>query len=538
MNAQNPLQLPAFMTVAAPYVFLALAVFAAYGNIFNNEFVFDDDLIIRMNSFIKDWNHIGDILTGSTTGGVQIVGGFYRPIQILLYLFAYQLGDGSTFWFHILNLALHIGNTCLVYKLGAKLGFDLKGVFLAALVWGLHPVHTEAITYMSGTADPLFVHFTLWATLILIPDFSARKILFVIPLILLGLVSKETMTMFPLVATVTLFYLAPERFAPKTYFRTWPLWAICIGYAVWRAQAEGFDGPQTYDRFYAMPSFSPLKIYADEPLYRFYTFLATLPAYLNLLTWPTSLHMERAFAVHTDFFSLPVLEGLAMVIFGAAFLIYSFRTKRWMAMGWGLLWFMAAHAPDTGLLVPMNALFLEHWMYLPSVGLFLGVSQTLSEATKNRPLALRASLGGLAAVFALTMAIRTYCQNEIWRNPALFYTNIFANGEESARAHNNLALYYSGEYQTDLAIEHFNRAIAISDAYAETRYNLAISYLKKEPNDDNVAMAVQQLERSIEIQPNFYRSYVLLSDIYRNHFKDKEKADAYRTKANAYLPKG
>jgi len=536
-NAQNPPTLPAFMTASSPYVFLAILVFAAYGNIFDNEFLFDDDLIIRMNSFLKDWNHIGDILIGSTTSGVQILGGFYRPLQILLYLFAYRLGDGSMFWFHILNLTLHIANTGLVYKLGTKLGFNPKGVFLAALVWGLHPIHTEAVTYMSGTADPLFVFFALWATIVLLPDFSPRKILFVIPLILLGIVSKETMVMFPLLAMVSLFYLNPKRFAPKPYVRTWPLWVLSLVYAYWRTHAEGFDGPQTYERFYAMPSFSALKIYADEPLYRLYTCLATLPEYLRLLVWPTHLHMERAFAVHSEFLTAPVLSGVAMAILVTAFLIYSFRTNRWTAMGWGFLWFMAAHAPDTGLLVPMNALFLEHWMYLPSVGLFLGLGQTLTDATKNRPAALRMSLAGLAAIFALTMAVKTYYQNKIWRDPALFYTNIFENGEESARAHNNLALYYAGKNQQEPAIEHFNRAIQISDAYAETHYNLAIAYLKKGPTDENIAMAVRQLERSIEIQPNFYRSYTLLSDISRNALKDKEKADAYRAKAKAYEPK-
>ncbi|MDD3371931.1 MAG: hypothetical protein PHE27_08930, partial [Alphaproteobacteria bacterium] len=156
MTADSPnLSLSAALKAqpSTPYYFLILCVFISYINVFDNQFLFDDDLIIVLNTWIKDWSHIGDILTGSTTNGAHIIGGFYRPLQLLLYLLMHHLGGGGTFWFHALNLSLHIANTCLVYKLGKKLGFYEEACFLAALVWGVHPIHTEAVTYMSATAD-------------------------------------------------------------------------------------------------------------------------------------------------------------------------------------------------------------------------------------------------------------------------------------------------------------------------------------------------------------------------------------------------
>jgi tetratricopeptide (TPR) repeat protein len=524
--------LPAPARVAAPYLVLALAVFAAYSNVFDNVFLFDDNLIIQFNTYMEGWGHIGDILTGSTTSGVHIVGGFYRPLQILLYLFAFHLGNGTPFWFHALNLALHIANTCFVYRLGTKLGFDAKAVFLAALIWGVHPLHTEAVTYMSATADPLFAFFCLWGILVLLPDFTPRKILKVIPLFLLGIASKETAVMFPLLTMACLFYVSPQRLSPRTYFRTWPLWVIAIAYAYWRAHTPGFDGPQTYGRFYAIPSFADLKAYANEPLYRIYTFLTTLPQYLQLLIWPTHLHMERSFPIQANLWSWFVASGIFMIVFACGHLIYSCRKNRWLEMSWGFLWFAAAHAPDTGLLIPMNALFLEHWMYLPSVGLFLGLAQTLVALSKDRSRAWLRTGAVAALVFAFAMAIKTYDQNKIWNNPVSFYTNIFLNGEKSARAHNNLALYYSEHEQDDDAINEFNQAIAISDAYAETRYNLALSYLHKSQDKETVAKAIENLRRSLEIQPNFYRSYKALGDVYNIVLHDKKTADSYYARAN------
>ncbi|MDD4616525.1 MAG: tetratricopeptide repeat protein [Alphaproteobacteria bacterium] len=511
-----------------PYVILAVCVFAAYANVFANEFVFDDDLIIVMNSWIKDWDHIGDILTGSTTGGVHILGGFYRPLQVLLYLFCYQLGGGDAFWFHALNTALHVANACFVYKLGTKLGFDPKGVFFAALVWGVHPIHTEAVTYMSATADTLHAFFCLLGIIVLLPDFSPRKILAVIPLFLLGIGSKESMVIFPALVVVTLFFVSPERFKLRTYWRTWPLWLIALLYVYWRSTTPGFDGPQTYEKFYNAPSFTPLKLYAEHPLFRFYTFLATLPSYLRLLVWPTGLHMERVFAVQTEI-SLPVFMGFLMLATALWIMYWSFRNRRLTELGWGFLWFGAAHAPDTGLLIPMNALFLEHWMYLPSVGLALGLGQTLVALGKrNRKLAER--FCAAATVLALVFAGKTLAQNTIWRDPGTFYPNIFANGAESARTHNNLALWYSKRGDYDQAIEQFTRAIAISDVYAETRFNLALVYLAKRQDKEHADKATENLLRSIEIQPKFYRSYHALGELYAKIYGDKAKADYYYAK--------
>jgi len=352
-NTQTNDLMPPVARALAPYLILALAVFAAYSNIFDNVFLFDDDLIIKANTYLRGWSHIGDILKGSTTSGVHIVGGFYRPLQILLYLLAFHLGDGCScintalgnpadfaactlmgvtacaFWFHALNLGLHIANTCFVYRLGAKLGFDAKGVFLAALIWGLHALHTEAVTYISSTADTLHTFFCLLGVVVLLPDITPRKILAVIPLFLLGIASKETTVMFPLLVMVCLFYTNPQRFSPRTYLRTWPLWLISLCYVAWRSNAEGFDGPRTYARFYTMPAFSSLKTYSEQPLYRLYTFLSTLPQYAKLLAWPTHLHMERSFTIQQSPWSWLVATGFLMTVLALSHIAYSYKIKRW-----------------------------------------------------------------------------------------------------------------------------------------------------------------------------------------------------------------
>jgi len=335
---------------------------------------------------------------------------------------------------------------------------------------------------------------------------------------------------------VCLFYVSPERLNVRTYFRTWPLWIVTGCYVYWRMHAKGFDGPQTYGRFYEQATFSSLRMYAEHPAYRIYTFFASLPAYLKLLVWPTGLHMERSFSIFTKPFYVPVISGVVIFGLAVAQIIYSCRHQmRGRELTWGLLWFGAAHAPDSGILIAMNSLFLEHWMYLPSVGLFLGLGEMLAKALEAQPKILSQSCCALGFLIALGLSAKTYNQNYVWRDPETFYTNIFAYHEASARSHNNLALYYSARGQYADAVIQFKEAIKISDTYAETEYNLALTYINMPNRNAHLDDIVDCLKRSIQIEPTFYRSYVLLANLYDTILKDPEQAAFYHKKADELI---
>ncbi|MDD3370850.1 MAG: tetratricopeptide repeat protein, partial [Alphaproteobacteria bacterium] len=380
------------------------------------------------------------------------------------------------------------------------------------------------------------------------PTFSARKVWLAVPLLLLGILSKETMVILPALATVTLFCISPKRFDPRIYLPTWPLWLISLGYVHWRSNNPNFDGPLTYKRIYAMPQYEELRLYAETFSYRIYTFFSTLPDYLELLLWPHGLHMDRFFPVAKTLFAAPVLGGMLMVALGAGYVVWSYWNKPRekhagkaappkllddrRALSWGLLWFATAHAPDSGLLFSINSMFLEHWMYLPTTGLFLGLAQTLTGTLRKCPPVAAKTVAASVLLFAAVLSAKTIAQNAIWQNPDTFYNNIFNNGDESARTRNNLALYYSKMGRNDEAIQQFLRSIALSDTYAESRFNLALLYLNNPKIPNNVDLAIENLKRSIEIQPTFYRSYKTLGEIYKIVLHDEEKAKIFMDKAS------
>ena len=78
---------------------------------------------------------------------------YYRPVQTVVYMLVYQLGGLSPFPFHLANVLLHCLATILLYLLCVELGLDRLIALMAAALFAVHPVHTEAVTWIAGVGD-------------------------------------------------------------------------------------------------------------------------------------------------------------------------------------------------------------------------------------------------------------------------------------------------------------------------------------------------------------------------------------------------
>ena len=87
------------------------------------------------------------------------LGPYYRPVQGLLYFLIYQCFGLSEPAFHAASVMLQAANACLMYKLGCRLGFYPRASFVAALLWGIHPLWVEAVAVVvivAGSAGGVF----------------------------------------------------------------------------------------------------------------------------------------------------------------------------------------------------------------------------------------------------------------------------------------------------------------------------------------------------------------------------------------------
>ncbi|MDX1922021.1 MAG: tetratricopeptide repeat protein [Alphaproteobacteria bacterium] len=496
---------------------LLLCVLAAYSNIFHNAFLLDDEFLIQKNRYLTSFGFLPFIFTSSSTSGAAGIDSFYRPLQTVIYLITHQLAGLSAPAFHIPNLILHLFNTCLVVVLGLRLGMARLPVFIAAALWALHPMHTEAVTYMSATADTLYSFFCLCGLAIITQGITGRTMLLACCAFILALLSKETALAFPLLVLACIYRNDVHRHTIAPYLKTWPLWVIALGYVILRMTILKLNGLD----FYKVQN-----IYTEHFFVRFFTFAATLPDYLALIFYPANLHFDRAFPVYADASSIKVIIGIAIFILCTSIVLYSFIRKKtsaaWVCITWGLLWFGFAHLLHTGLLIPVNAFFLEHWMYLPSIGLFLALCEHGVHSINQLKSDTAQTLGlCVVIIIAGTLGILTYQQNAVWATPISFYSNILKNGGEKARVHNNIAMAYDDAGDTASAITHYTRAIEIEDNYAQTRYNLAQVLLKISPT--NAPQAMHHLQRAVEINPDFFQAYKVMGQLYQRQ-GDTEKA--------------
>ncbi|MGE3973994.1 MAG: tetratricopeptide repeat protein [Bdellovibrionales bacterium] len=492
---------------------LWLVVVVAYGNVYWNTFLYDDEFFIVKNAFYRSWGHFFDIFQGTTTTGAGGVDSFYRPLQGELYLIVFQLFGLSTVAFHALNVLIHALNAMMVFLLGGRLGFHQRACFVVALLWAAHPVHTEAVTYMSATADVLYAFFCLLGLWFLV----GKRLVWASVIYVFGILSKEASVVFLPLSLLCLFVVSAERWKVKTYLKTWPFFLITLGYLLARKTFLNFDNTFNF--------YKESNLYTENILYRVYTFLATLPSYVKILFYPSPLHLDKEFPVYIEFFTWPVLLGLALVLF-ATWKVFRDLRRGILPLAFGLLWFFMAYFPHTGILVPMNAFFLDHWLYLPTVGLLLGVGETAYQSLKTYfgKLSFQRAFIAIIGIILCVEMVLTWRQNTFWSDPITFYSHILENSQTgSARVHNNLAMAYADQGEFEKAIRTYEKAISVSDEYPQTHHNLALVFLRLE----KIPKAVEHLDRAIQINSQFYQSYEVLARIYEAQ-GDKAQAEKFQ----------
>ncbi|HET7101166.1 MAG TPA: glycosyltransferase family 39 protein, partial [Terriglobia bacterium] len=149
-----------FVLAAAPWAgvsLILLATFLAYSNTLGFNFVYDDRGQILANVQVHAWRYVPhyffERVWSFAYPGIQ--GNYYRPLFLLFLLLNYKIFGPYAAGWHLVSVAAHMGVTYLVYLLARRLTGGQRTPLLAALIFGLHPVHIESVAWISGVTDPL-----------------------------------------------------------------------------------------------------------------------------------------------------------------------------------------------------------------------------------------------------------------------------------------------------------------------------------------------------------------------------------------------
>lgn len=504
--------------------------FFAYAFNLNNPLFWDDDDWIINNQFVHSisWFNIKFWFTHNTLAGVGLQSNYYRPFLFLTFALNYVVSGIQPLFWHLTSNFIHIANAVLIFLLLKK--FSNRSVaFLTALIFTLHPLNTEAITYISGRGDPLAVLFMLLALWFFVKNHPAKSFKFQVlslAMLVLAILSRENSIIFPFLLMV--FYMAfltKERFLPalKRSLKTaLPYFGIVLVYGVLRLTALNFQNTLNF--------YTASNPYSENLHYRLFTFMHVLVDYFRLLFFPVGLHMERSMTVHTSLFQWPVWLGFLMVV-GIIYLgirfyktasrsaFHDLRFRTWL-FGWGA--FFIGLGPVSGI-TPINAVLYEHWLYLPMIGLWFIVSFYLVKLfgyLQNK--AFRYLLLSAGLIYLSFFGYQAIQRNILWGKPIEFFEDILKYEPQSARVTNNIGNLYFNKGDKDKALEYYRRSADVGDIFPQPHFNIG-SILQSR---GDIFGAIKEYEKAIEIDPNFHYSYANLAVIYANQ-GDLVKATEY-----------
>lgn len=439
------------------FVFLIISGLCAvfYSNSLLAPFIWDDEALIVKNPVIRSPLSLPKAFTSDLYSQAGYSSNFYRPLQTISYIWDYHFWQLDPFGYHLTNIILQILVAFLVFLFILAIISEEKIAFATAILFALSPLHTEAVTYISGRAEMLMGFFLLSSLLLFI---KGRHILSRVAFVL-GLLSKELAVVFPLVILAYLFYYQKNELKNnKTPLKAaLPFFIIDFLYIFLRAIFFNFD---------AIHPSVLLKI----PLFMRITVLPEIIfTYLKLLFIPINLHMgwslSRPGNLWGVFLSWFLLALICVVI------VFILKDKKKRALTFMFSWSLIFFLPQSGL-VSINAFIAEHFIYLSSISFFMLIAYSLHRYL-SKGIFIYSVIG--LSIFYGTL---TFSRNLEWLDPVAFYEDIIKFSPNSCQTHNNLGLQYEYRYLYYKAMLEYRKALEINPDSLEARSNLANIYFK------------------------------------------------------------
>jgi tetratricopeptide (TPR) repeat protein len=499
------------------YLLLFFVGIFIYGNALGNQLFWDDNDGIVNNAYIKDWQYLPNYFSENLIAGAGLSSNYWRPILLVIYSVEWQTWGLWPTGFHLVSILTHILASFLLFRFFQLLTQKKWLAFFSALLFLVHPLQTESVTYVSGLADPLSTVFILLGLIYYLKRGRENILWPVWFFFILALMTKEkALLIFPallalleltlfLQNTATKINLTPA----KAWFLTklkllWPVLAIGSFYTLLRATSLNF---QNTFNLYDGPN-----AYADSILVRTWTFFKIFPEYLKLIFWPFNLHMERLVQIEYSPFSPLVLLGFFLLI------IFLFRAlsqaRKNPPIFFALGWFLFSLLSSSGIPAVSSGIMYEHYLYLPLAGFFLWLGLELEKLithSKNQS-AFKKATFGLVIVFVFFLSVLTIQRNRVWKTPITLYENILKYNQTSLRVWNNLGMAYADANQMEKAINAYQTALRLDPekVSAPPYHNLANAFSALGKKDE----AIANYKEALKINPDFTFSYGALFNLF------------------------
>ncbi|MFT3780593.1 MAG: tetratricopeptide repeat protein [Nibricoccus sp.] len=489
MRAQTPFQ--ALLACGA----IIAAILVAYHNSFGGSFVFDDHGSIVENPSFKNLSDLKALFFPTKNTALNS-----RPIINLSLALNYKLGGLNPVGYHVVNILIHLGSALALFGVirrtlniwtrlpGAKLQPsgsiqpNLLPAFSISLLWAVHPLLTESVTFVIQRTESLMGFFFLltWYGLVRYIEKPTSKgwFAFTVVMCIFGMGSKEVMATAPVI-----LFLYDRTFIAGSFANAWrsrktlylslcATWAVLIVLVVQGGADRGGAA-----------------IVSDKGLV--WTYLLTqckaLVLYLKLSFWPHPLIAD---------YGTYLVKGPQEVLWQAVLVLLLLVGTVWSlvwrpALGFFGAGFFIILAPSSSFIPLITQTIAEHRMYLPLAFVLTGGVFALQRVAGKK--VWIASLAISALFTGLTIS-----QNEVYRTEQRFWADIVRKFPENPRAHNNLGSVLLEAGKITEARARFINAIELKPEYAAAYNNLGNTYKAEE----SLSEAIKWYEKALILDPN------------------------------------
>lgn len=481
-------------------------------------FTFDDVEAILENETIRQLWPIRDALRGPDE--TPVAG---RPLVNLSLALNYAWGRYDPRGYHAFNLAIHLLSGCVLLGIVRRslvlpqwpeylrrLAWPLA--LVVALLWTVHPLQTEAVTYIVQRTELLMGLFYLLTLYAAIRGSQARYPAawhaVAIGCCALGMLSKEVMVSAPLAVVLYDRALVYGSWR-EALARRWGLYAgLAATWGILLAMLLG--QPRSLSVGFHL-KVSPLEYLATQ--------CYAIAHYLSLAIWPDPRRLVLDYGEQLVDSPMLYLPGLAVLIGLAGLTLWGWFRQAWIGL-LGACFFMLL-APSSSFVPIVTEVMAERRMYLPLavvlialvVGLTLAAHALRQRWTMRQP-GRRAqttptagplpkfAAAALAVGLIVMLTIFSHERLEVYRTDLSLWADTVSKRPDNHRALSNLGRALKLDGQLAAAETAFRRAIAANPRYALAYFNLGVVLTEQQ----RLAEAAEAYSQAIALKPDYYNA--------------------------------
>lgn len=477
------------------FILLSILVVICYFNSLGNTFVSDDIMGLVHNPIFLDFKN-------AFSG--------YNSFSFFPYFILFKIDPTNPALFRMINIIFHLGSAYLIFILLAIMTKKKTVGLISAMIFAVHPILIESVTWISGRPYSQYAFFFLLSFLLYLisKKRNSNKLYYY------SLAAYAFSVMTSEKATSLFLVFALYEFCFGNWKKEWKkilpyfIFSLIIAFIV----VSGFGHRvQELKTSYYQEKIDTINPLVQVPI--------AISSYLGLFLWPDNLTIYHT---ELDFSPLVFFACIITVLLFMSAVIYSWKKNKHIFF-W-LSFFIIALLPT---MTPFGVSWIvaERYAYLAILGLAVAAAVLIDWLAENHEKA-KSAIFSILAIIILALSIRTIIRNNDWKDEDHLWPATAKAAPSGAPIHNNLGDVYARKGDHEKAIAEFKKAIEINPRYGDAYHNLANIYQATGRSNE----AEENYKKALNINPNIWQSHQNLSAIFFER-GDKEKALEHIQKA-------